>query len=83
MIYDSKTFQVNIEVKLDKKQVDNLKEFVRHLSHTMHSSIPGSLVIWSFHSLNSKFSDNITLHYTFLASCISDQNDLQNAGMML
>ncbi|XP_074568960.1 cytosolic endo-beta-N-acetylglucosaminidase 1-like [Curcuma longa] len=37
---------VNIEVKLDKKQVDNLKEFVHHLSRTMHSSVPGSLVIW-------------------------------------
>ncbi|XP_042465081.1 cytosolic endo-beta-N-acetylglucosaminidase 1-like [Zingiber officinale] len=37
---------VNIEVNLDKKQVNNLKEFVHHLSCTMHSSVPGSLVIW-------------------------------------
>ncbi|KAG6531052.1 hypothetical protein ZIOFF_004822 [Zingiber officinale] len=32
---------VNIEVNLDKKQVNNLKEFVHHLSCTMHSSVPG------------------------------------------
>ncbi|URE11860.1 Glycosyl hydrolase family 85 [Musa troglodytarum] len=37
---------VNIEVKLDRRQIDNLKEFVGHLSRSMHASVPGSLVIW-------------------------------------
>ncbi|XP_008804109.2 cytosolic endo-beta-N-acetylglucosaminidase 1 [Phoenix dactylifera] len=37
---------VNMEVNLDLQQIDNLKEFIRHLSQTMHSSVPGSLVIW-------------------------------------
>lgn len=35
-----------MEVKLDPKQIPNLKEFVDHLSLTMHSSLPGSLVVW-------------------------------------
>ncbi|THU51665.1 hypothetical protein C4D60_Mb06t33450 [Musa balbisiana] len=38
--------KVNIEVKLDRRQIDNLKEFVGHLSRSMHASVPGSLVIW-------------------------------------
>ncbi|XP_058787619.1 cytosolic endo-beta-N-acetylglucosaminidase 1-like [Vicia villosa] len=37
---------INMEVKLDPKQIPNLKEFVDHLSLTMHSSLPGSLVVW-------------------------------------
>ncbi|RZC91856.1 hypothetical protein C5167_021567 [Papaver somniferum] len=37
---------INIEVKLDVKQIPNMKEFVNHLTKTMHSSMPGSLVIW-------------------------------------
>ncbi|KAK2442160.1 cytosolic endo-beta-N-acetylglucosaminidase [Trifolium repens] len=37
---------INMEVKLDPGQITNLKEFVNHLSLTMHSSMPGSLVIW-------------------------------------
>ncbi|CAL9187816.1 unnamed protein product [Musa hybrid cultivar] len=37
---------VNMEVTLDRTQIDNLKEFVDHLSRTMHFQIPGSLVIW-------------------------------------
>ncbi|XP_010921546.1 cytosolic endo-beta-N-acetylglucosaminidase 1 [Elaeis guineensis] len=37
---------VNMEVNLDLQQIDNLKEFIHHLSLTMHSSVPGSLVIW-------------------------------------
>ncbi|XP_074287182.1 cytosolic endo-beta-N-acetylglucosaminidase 1-like [Silene latifolia] len=37
---------INMEVKLDQSQIGNLKEFVRHLTDTMHSSKPGSLVIW-------------------------------------
>ncbi|MCL7046274.1 hypothetical protein MKW94_021153, partial [Papaver nudicaule] len=37
---------INIEVKLDVKQIPNMKEFVNHLIKTMHSSMPGSLVIW-------------------------------------
>ncbi|KAI3986902.1 hypothetical protein MKX01_014603 [Papaver californicum] len=37
---------INIEVQLDVKQIPNMKEFVNHLTKTMHSSMPGSLVIW-------------------------------------
>ncbi|CAI9768282.1 unnamed protein product [Fraxinus pennsylvanica] len=37
---------INMEVTLDPKQIPNLKEFVSHLSQTMHSSVPGSAVIW-------------------------------------
>ncbi|MCL7043403.1 hypothetical protein MKW94_019701 [Papaver nudicaule] len=37
---------INIEVKLDVKQIPNMKEFVDHLTKTMHTSMPGSLVIW-------------------------------------
>lgn len=37
---------MNMEVKLDVKQIPNLKLFVSHLTETMHSSLPGSLVIW-------------------------------------
>ncbi|KAL8552239.1 hypothetical protein ACS0TY_001077 [Phlomoides rotata] len=37
---------LNMEVTLDPKQIPNLKEFVSHLTQTMHSSLPGSLVIW-------------------------------------
>ncbi|KAK7305920.1 hypothetical protein VNO77_43833 [Canavalia gladiata] len=37
---------INMEVKLDPGKISNLKEFVYHLSSTMHSSLPGSLVIW-------------------------------------
>lgn len=35
-----------MEVDLDVGQIPNLKEFVNHLTKTMHSSMPGSLVIW-------------------------------------
>ncbi|KZV25990.1 cytosolic endo-beta-N-acetylglucosaminidase-like [Dorcoceras hygrometricum] len=37
---------INMEVTLDPGQIPNLKEFVSHLSQTMHSSVSGSLVIW-------------------------------------
>ncbi|OIV97436.1 hypothetical protein TanjilG_16197 [Lupinus angustifolius] len=37
---------INMEVNLDKGQISNLKEFVNHLSITMHSAVPGSLVLW-------------------------------------
>ncbi|KAK9283155.1 hypothetical protein L1049_011386 [Liquidambar formosana] len=37
---------INMEVKLDLGQIPNLKEFVSHLTQTMHSSMAGSLVIW-------------------------------------
>ncbi|KAI3458498.1 hypothetical protein Pfo_015161 [Paulownia fortunei] len=37
---------LNMEVTLDPGQIPNLKAFVSHLSQTMHSSLPGSLVIW-------------------------------------
>ncbi|KAJ1262336.1 hypothetical protein BS78_09G099000 [Paspalum vaginatum] len=37
---------INIEVNLDVQFIDNLKEFVTHLTKTMHDSVPGSLVIW-------------------------------------
>ncbi|KAL8050132.1 hypothetical protein ABFX02_06G063200 [Erythranthe guttata] len=37
---------INMEVNLDVGQIPNLKAFVGHLSETMHSKLPGSLVIW-------------------------------------
>ncbi|KAJ8764176.1 hypothetical protein K2173_005101 [Erythroxylum novogranatense] len=37
---------INMEIKLSVDQIPNLKEFVSHLTQTMHSSLPGSLVIW-------------------------------------
>ncbi|KAF3632042.1 Cytosolic endo-beta-N-acetylglucosaminidase 2 [Capsicum annuum] len=37
---------VNMEVSLDVEQISNLKEFVSHLTQSMHSLVPGSLVIW-------------------------------------
>ncbi|GMH04183.1 hypothetical protein Nepgr_006022 [Nepenthes gracilis] len=37
---------LNMEVELDVGQIPNLIEFVSHLTLTMHSSKPGSLVIW-------------------------------------
>ncbi|XP_039838871.1 cytosolic endo-beta-N-acetylglucosaminidase 1-like isoform X2 [Panicum virgatum] len=37
---------INIEVKLDAQFIDNMKEFVNHLTKTMHAAVPGSLVIW-------------------------------------
>ncbi|XP_041000722.1 cytosolic endo-beta-N-acetylglucosaminidase 1 isoform X2 [Juglans microcarpa x Juglans regia] len=44
---------MNIEVKLDIEQIPLLKEFVSHLNETMHSLVPGSLVIWY---------DSVTIH---------------------
>ncbi|KAJ8537248.1 hypothetical protein K7X08_035649 [Anisodus acutangulus] len=37
---------VNMEVSMDVGQIPNLKEFVSHLTQSMHSLVPGSLVIW-------------------------------------
>ncbi|MED6211632.1 hypothetical protein PIB30_075627 [Stylosanthes scabra] len=37
---------INMEVNLGRGQIPNLKEFVNHLSSLMHSSVPGSLVLW-------------------------------------
>lgn len=37
---------INMEVQLDAGQFPNLKEFVSHLTQTMHASLPDSLVIW-------------------------------------
>ncbi|KAJ4970389.1 hypothetical protein NE237_003488 [Protea cynaroides] len=37
---------INIENRLDSWQISNLKEFIGHLTKTMHSSVPGSLVLW-------------------------------------
>ncbi|PKA56180.1 mannosyl-glycoprotein endo-beta-N-acetylglucosaminidase [Apostasia shenzhenica] len=37
---------LNMEVKLDQQQLANLKEFVGHLTQSMHKLVPGSLVIW-------------------------------------
>ena len=38
--------QINMEVELDLGKIPNLKEFVSHLTSTMHASVPESLVIW-------------------------------------
>ncbi|KAK8928238.1 hypothetical protein KSP39_PZI017503 [Platanthera zijinensis] len=37
---------LNMEVSLDRHQIPNLKEFVGHLTQTMHNLVPGSLIIW-------------------------------------
>ncbi|KAF8118806.1 hypothetical protein N665_0002s0115 [Sinapis alba] len=37
---------INIENVIDQVQIPNLKTFVSHLTKAMHSSVPGSLVIW-------------------------------------
>ncbi|PON99445.1 Glycoside hydrolase [Trema orientale] len=37
---------LNMEVSLNISQIPILKTFVSHLTQTMHSAIPGSLVIW-------------------------------------
>ncbi|XP_059666789.1 cytosolic endo-beta-N-acetylglucosaminidase 1-like [Cornus florida] len=37
---------INMEVRLDVGQIPNMKEFISQLTKTMHSSMPGSLVIW-------------------------------------
>lgn len=37
---------LNMEINLDVEQIPILKEFVSHLTKTMHASVPGSLVIW-------------------------------------
>lgn len=37
---------INMEVEVDIGQIPNLKEFVSHLTRTMHSSKAGSVVIW-------------------------------------
>ncbi|AQK93338.1 Cytosolic endo-beta-N-acetylglucosaminidase 1 [Zea mays] len=42
---------INIEVNLDVHFIDNLKEFVKHLTMTMHDAVPGSLVIWWYDAI--------------------------------
>ncbi|KAG9445075.1 hypothetical protein H6P81_016415 [Aristolochia fimbriata] len=37
---------LNFEINLDMARIPNLKEFVGHLTETMHTSLPGSTVIW-------------------------------------
>ncbi|KAK1409381.1 hypothetical protein QVD17_35907 [Tagetes erecta] len=37
---------INMEVSLNVEKIPILKEFVSHLTKVMHSSVPGSLVIW-------------------------------------
>ncbi|XP_042755524.1 cytosolic endo-beta-N-acetylglucosaminidase 1 isoform X2 [Lactuca sativa] len=37
---------INMEVSLDIEKIPIMKEFVSHLTQVMHSSVPGSLVIW-------------------------------------
>ncbi|KAM5556757.1 cytosolic endo-beta-N-acetylglucosaminidase 1 [Rosa sericea] len=37
---------INMEVELELGQIPNLKAFVSYLTQRMHSSVPGSLVIW-------------------------------------
>ncbi|CAA7031976.1 unnamed protein product [Microthlaspi erraticum] len=44
---------LNIENVIDEVQIPNLKTFVSHLTKVMHSSVPGSLVIWY---------DSVTVH---------------------
>ncbi|MED6176780.1 hypothetical protein PIB30_091545 [Stylosanthes scabra] len=49
---------LNMEVSLESDQIPNLKEFVKDLTLTMHSSVPGSLVIWY-----DSVTDNGSLDY--------------------
>ncbi|XP_030540409.1 cytosolic endo-beta-N-acetylglucosaminidase 1 [Rhodamnia argentea] len=44
---------INMEVDLKLEQIPIMLEFVSHLTQTMHSSVPGSLVIWY---------DSVTIH---------------------
>ncbi|XP_038876448.1 cytosolic endo-beta-N-acetylglucosaminidase 1-like isoform X2 [Benincasa hispida] len=37
---------MNMEISMSLQQVTHLKEFVSHLTQSMHSKLPGSLVIW-------------------------------------
>ncbi|KAF5771035.1 putative mannosyl-glycoprotein endo-beta-N-acetylglucosaminidase [Helianthus annuus] len=37
---------INMEVTLNVEKIPILKEFVDHLTKTMHSAVPGSLIIW-------------------------------------
>ncbi|KAK1322047.1 hypothetical protein QJS10_CPA03g01106 [Acorus calamus] len=37
---------LNMEVSLDVEKIPILKEFISHLTQTMHSTVPGSLIIW-------------------------------------
>ncbi|CAH9121492.1 unnamed protein product [Cuscuta epithymum] len=37
---------INLEVEIAVGQLPNLIDFVNHLTQAMHSSVPGSLVIW-------------------------------------
>ncbi|XP_008454832.3 cytosolic endo-beta-N-acetylglucosaminidase 1-like [Cucumis melo] len=37
---------LNMEISVSLEQVTHLKEFVSHLTQSMHSKLPGSLVIW-------------------------------------
>ncbi|KAI3519722.1 hypothetical protein L1887_08937 [Cichorium endivia] len=37
---------INMEVSLDIEKIPILKQFVSHLTNVMHSSMPGSLIIW-------------------------------------
>ncbi|KAE8722061.1 hypothetical protein F3Y22_tig00014444pilonHSYRG00204 [Hibiscus syriacus] len=39
-------WMLNLEFQVDVGQISNLKEFVSHFTQTMHSLLPGSLVIW-------------------------------------
>lgn len=38
--------QMNMEISMNSQQVLHLKEFVSYLTQSMHSKLPGSLVIW-------------------------------------
>lgn len=68
-----------MEVTLDRTQIDNLKEFVDHLSRTMHFQIPGSLVIWSLPAPNSLLFLNLPF-FSWFAACLIW---LYRPGMML
>ncbi|XP_004148185.2 cytosolic endo-beta-N-acetylglucosaminidase 1 isoform X2 [Cucumis sativus] len=37
---------MNMEISLNSHQIPHMKEFVSHLTRSMHSKLPGSLVIW-------------------------------------
>ncbi|KAL9402319.1 hypothetical protein Peur_006168 [Populus x canadensis] len=49
---------INMEVNLHKQQILNLEEFVSHLTHTMHSLMPESLVICNYPDLSAAVAGN-------------------------
>ncbi|KAH9309228.1 hypothetical protein KI387_037139, partial [Taxus chinensis] len=72
---------LNMEVKLDLEQVTNLKEFVDHLTVSMHHALPGSLVIWKI-CLNIQllWRENVNLMYTWALMYLEEAHMVEDSG---